>query len=282
VTAPDWLGRHQVAVSLTFDVDADVGFGRRGFAGKLTSRSEARYGAVRGLARILDLLQDKGVTGTFYVPGEVVDLHPDLLARILEDGHEVGHHGYAHLFTDRASEQEQRDELEHGLDAIQRHLGVRPTGFRSPGWELTPYTLRLLVEAGFDYDSSCMGDDRPYVESCDDVSILELPVHWSLDDWPFFGFRRDAGGQMASTEAVQAMWLDEFRSALQERRQVTYTMHPEVIGRGHRALMLGRLIDAMRVEGDVWFARHADVSDAIRRSGDAHLATAPTDRSGRR
>jgi peptidoglycan-N-acetylglucosamine deacetylase len=278
VTAPDWLGRHDVAVSLTFDVDADVGFDWRGFAGKLTSRSEARYGAVRGLGRILDLLREKGVAATFYVPGEVVDLHPDLITRVLDDGHEIGHHGYAHLFTDQASESGQRDELERGLDAIHRHLGVRPRGFRSPGWELTPYTLRLLVEAGFAYDSSCMGDDRPYVESCGDASILELPVHWSLDDWPFFGFTRDAGGPMASTAAVQAMWLDEFRSARQERRHVTYTLHPEVMGRGHRVLMLGRLIDAMRAEGEVWFARHVDVSDAIRRSWDARPAVAPADR----
>ena len=54
----------------------------------------------------------------------------------------------------------------------------------------------MLVEHGFAYDSSCMGDDRPYVEEHDGLRLLELPVHWSLDDWPRFGWSIDLGGNV--------------------------------------------------------------------------------------
>jgi peptidoglycan/xylan/chitin deacetylase (PgdA/CDA1 family) len=54
-------------------------------------------------------------------------------------------------------------------------------------------------------------------------------------------------------------WLAEFDSALADRRHVTFTMHPEVIGRGHRAALLERLIGAMRERGEVWFATHGEV-----------------------
>ena len=74
-----------------------------------------------------------------------------------------------------------------GLTALGK-LGVRPDGYRSPGWELTPETLELLGELGFCYDASLMADDRPYWVSSGGQPLLELPGHWSLCDWPYFGW----------------------------------------------------------------------------------------------
>jgi hypothetical protein len=47
---------------------------------------------------------------------------------------------------------------------------------------MTPETFELLVELDFVYDSSCMGDDRPYMEEHQELSLLELPAHWRTDD----------------------------------------------------------------------------------------------------
>jgi peptidoglycan-N-acetylglucosamine deacetylase len=255
-----WPEGADVAVALTFDLDADVGMSWRGLDGRLTAASEATFGAGRGLTRILRLLDEYGVPATFYVPGEIADLHPREVAGLAGAGHEVGHHGHLHLFTDRVSESEQREELERGLRSLEGVCGVRPRGFRSPGWELTPYTLRSLVELGFEWDSSCMADDVPYLQSDGaDVSIVELPVHWSLDDWPFFGFSRDGGGVIQSPDVVLATWKREFLSALAEGRLLTLTMHPEVMGRGYRAHMLGELVGWMRAHGSVLFATHGQV-----------------------
>jgi peptidoglycan/xylan/chitin deacetylase (PgdA/CDA1 family) len=258
----DAIGRPTVC--LTFDVDGEAGLGREAAAAAplLTTSSERRFGPVRGLPRILDLLASLGIHATFYVPGATVELHRDRITAIVERGHEVGHHGHRHLPGGSMTAAEERSEIEDGLAALAG-IGVTPAGYRSPGLELTTETLDLLLEYEFRYDSSCMGDDRPYWEGPPGRQLLELPVHWSLDDWPYFGWSVDAGGNQYSPSVWHESWLSEFDSALAERRLVTYTMHPEVVGRGHRMLALARLVSEMRARGSVWFATHDQVAELV-------------------
>jgi peptidoglycan/xylan/chitin deacetylase (PgdA/CDA1 family) len=253
----DWPDGAEVAVSLTFDVDAESGWLGEGeaYASRLSTLSEGAYGVKRGVPRILEILRNADVRGTFYIPGDTVERHTAACREIVAAGHEVGHHGYLHLRSDAISPAAQREEIERGLEALGR-LGVTPRGYRSPSWELTPETFALLLHHGFDWDSSLMGDDRPYLYD----GLLELPVHWSLDDWPHLHWRPGRGDAFTAPELFLATWLAEFESALRERRHVTFTMHPEVIGRGHRAVLLERLIDAMRAKANVWFATHGDVA----------------------
>jgi peptidoglycan/xylan/chitin deacetylase (PgdA/CDA1 family) len=257
----DWPGGADVAVSLTFDVDAESGGldGSEPSTRRLSTLSEGRFGVVRGLPRILSILDRAGIKATFYVPGDTAERHADALREVVEAGHEIGHHGYLHLQSDALPAAAQREEVERGTAALQSSLGVTPRGYRSPSWELTPDTFALLLEHGFAYDSSCMGDDRPYVEAWGELRILELPVHWSLDDWPHLHWRPGRGDAFTAPDAFVATWLAEFDSALADHRHVTYTMHPEVIGRGHRAALLERLVAAMRGRAEVWFAPHGDV-----------------------
>ncbi|MDR0344398.1 MAG: polysaccharide deacetylase [Nocardiopsaceae bacterium] len=264
---PAWPENADVAVALTFDVDGEAPWlgegpenGRR-----LTLLSQGRFGPVRGLGRVLDLLAEFGIRATFYVPGHTADHYPETMAPILAAGHEVGHHGYLHLGTDGLDQAGQRAELEAGLTALDKH-GVRPVGYRSPGWELSPETLAMLGELGFAYDSSLMADDRPYWETSGSQALLELPGHWSLCDWPYFGWTPYHGGLLADPAAVERIWLAEFESAREDGRAVTYTMHPEAIGRGYLLRMLRRVITGMQERGRPWFATHAQI---------AALATAP-------
>jgi peptidoglycan-N-acetylglucosamine deacetylase len=258
-----WPGGNRVAVSLTFDVDAESGFLGDGeqYARRLTTLSEGRYGVTRGLPRILTMLGRRDIRATFFVPGLTAELHPDAVAAIVAGGHEIGHHGHMHLRNDLVSADEQRTEIEHGLAALAAAGAPRPVGYRSPAWEMTPETFSLLLEHGFEYDSSCMGDDRPYLETCNGQTILELPVHWSLDDWPRFGWSIDHGGNVADTAELVQSWHAEFCAARDEGRLVVYTMHPEVIGRAYRLLQLEKLIDKMAGSGDVWFATLGEVAD---------------------
>jgi peptidoglycan/xylan/chitin deacetylase (PgdA/CDA1 family) len=258
---PGWPDGDEVAVALTFDVDGEApwlgespDYGRR-----LTMLSLGRFGPERGLGRILELLARSDIPATFYVPGHTADHHPDAVAAILAGGHEVGHHGYLHLASDGLDAAGQRAELEQGLTALARH-GVRPIGYRSPGWEIVPETLSMLAELGFSYDSSLMADDRPYWETSGAQPLLEIPGHWSLCDWPYFGWTPYHGGLLADPAAVERIWLEEFESARQDHRAVTYTMHPEAIGRGYLLRMLERVISAMRGRGRPWFATHAQIA----------------------
>jgi peptidoglycan/xylan/chitin deacetylase (PgdA/CDA1 family) len=247
----------EATVCLTFDVDAEAGLGRSALDSRhlLTTVSERSFGITRGLPRILELLGALDIPGTFYVPGATVERHRDAIAGIAERGHELGHHGHDHLRDDELDAEGRRAELERGLAALDG-IGVVPLGYRSPAWELTPQTLELLAEHRFRYDSSCMGDDRPYRIG----ALLELPVHWSLDDWVHFGI--GAERPPGDPDLWHRTWLAEIGQAVEEGRIVTLTMHPEIIGRGHRIVALARLLDAARGAG-VRFARHADVAAEI-------------------
>jgi peptidoglycan-N-acetylglucosamine deacetylase len=195
--------------------------------GRLTARSEHEY-VWRALERVVSVLDRFRARATFYVPGATIDENPAACAELLAAGHEVAHHGYHHLPTTGLDDAGQREELERGIESLAR-IGAAPSGYRSPGWELTPATLALLPELGFTWDSSLMADDRPYRIG----ALLELPVHWRLDDVPYFTALRDP-------REVLAIWTAEHDHA---DHDVTYTIHPEITGRGHRITLLEGLLD---------------------------------------
>jgi peptidoglycan/xylan/chitin deacetylase (PgdA/CDA1 family) len=262
---PDWPNGAAVAVSLTFDVDAEAGYLGEGdeYRTRLTSLSEGYFGVRRGIPRILRLLSDYEIHGTFFVPGYTAEKHLGLVERLLEGGHEVAHHGYLHLRSDRVSVQAQQEEIEQGFAALRAAGAGAVAGYRSTSWELTPATMRLLLDHGLLYDSSLMADDRPYLITHRGRTLLELPVHWSLDDWPHFGWSIDSGGNTTAATELCESWLAELRHARRENRHVTYTMHPEVIGRGYRFLTLERLVKTLTEEGDIWFARLDEIAKHI-------------------
>jgi hypothetical protein len=135
-------------------------------------------------------------------------------------------------------------------------------GYRSPAWELTPDTLGLLGEHGFAYDSSLMGDDRPYPIRAGGRELVELPVHWSLDDVPFLAWAPERGGLLGNPRAGLSVWIAEHDAARREDRHLTYTFHPEVIGRAHRIDLLHALLSHVRDAGTPT-ERHRDVARRI-------------------
>jgi peptidoglycan/xylan/chitin deacetylase (PgdA/CDA1 family) len=231
-------------VSVTVDVDGECGLpdGGRAYERRLTSRSERSYGLRRGLPRVLEVLREAGARATFYVPGVVARRHPDEIGTVLEGGHELGHHGHTHRRPDTLSGREQRFELEEGMAALAALAGEEVRGYRAPGWELTPVTLAALGALGFTHDSSLMGDDRPYRVAAGAAELVELPVHWSLDDAPHFEATTDPAGLLA-------VWAAELERAIAQQRHVTFTLHPEILGRPHRIVVLQRLLERIAAAG---------------------------------
>jgi peptidoglycan-N-acetylglucosamine deacetylase len=226
------------AIAITVDVDGEAGLpdGGHGYEHRLSSRSERTYGLLRGLPRILAVLAEFDAPATFYVPGVTAQRHADAVHAVASAGHEIGHHGHTHRRPDTLSAAEQRAEVADGIAALEPFAGP-PSGYRAPGWELTDVTLALLVAHGFRYDSSLMGDDRPYCVA--DGALVELPVHWSLDDAPHFAATTDPAGLLR-------VWSDEIVLAATARRPITLTLHPEILGRPHRVDLLRRVLDLAR------------------------------------
>ena len=150
-----WPGGAAAAVSFTFDVDAEAGFLGDGqqYERQLTTLSEGRFGVTRGVPRLLSLLELFGIKSTFFVPGYTAFLHPETVDKLVVAGHEIAHHGYMHLRADKVAEADQRAEIERGLSALNAVGVEKPSGYRSPAWEMTPETFDLLLEYDFEYES---------------------------------------------------------------------------------------------------------------------------------
>ncbi len=252
---------------LTFDFDAMsvwIGSYRSSNPSEI---SRGEFGAV-AIPRILDLLGRHAVPGTFCIPGHTALAYPDLVRRIHDAGHEIAHHGWVHENPADFDEEGERRNLELGFEALDRACGVRPRGYRSPAWDFSERTAELLLEFGFAYDSSLMGDDyTPYYMRSGDkapadgpyvfgrhLDIVELPVTWTLDDFPYFELDNTGSGLKPASH-VEEIWRQEFAWAHGHVPGGIYnlTMHPQVIGRGHRLMMLDRLIAFFREHEGVRF-----------------------------
>jgi len=251
---------------VTFDFDAMSGLVARGLTSP-TPVSRGEFGAV-AVPRILALLERFGVKTSFFIPGVVIDTYPAVCEQVVAAGHEIGHHGWAHIPPASQSPEEEEAGLVRGIERLRRLTGRKPAGYRSPSWDLSADTLRLLVKHGFFYESSMMGHDHePYrVRQGDSVRadegmkfgtptpLIEMPISWSLDDFPHFEYLRLPTGVtpgLMNAHGVLENWLDDFEYM---RRNcdwgvLTYTCHPFVIGRGHRMLMLERLLEGLVEKG---------------------------------
>jgi peptidoglycan/xylan/chitin deacetylase (PgdA/CDA1 family) len=269
-------------VLLTFDFDAmSVWIGTYGeqTPGPI---SRGEFGVV-GVRRILETLGRHGVPATFFVPGHTALAFPHAVRAIDAAGHEIGHHGFVHERISTLSPAEERHVLERGTGILHDVTGKRPVGYRSPSGDFTSVTTQLLAELGFEYDSSLMGSDfAPYwVRSGDrfapdepyvfgqETEIVELPWSWLLDDWPNFEYVRGGVGPQSIKRPsdVFDLWMGEFEYFTKNVDDGCFTliMHPQVIGRGSRIMMLDRLIGEM-AKHDVVFCTAHDASLAARSS----------------
>lgn len=81
---------------------------------------------------VLDILRELQVPATFFVCGRNVEQHPDLLKRIVAEGHEVGNHTYSHLFVYFKSRRRMAEEIDRTQAVIEKVTGQRPKIFRPP------------------------------------------------------------------------------------------------------------------------------------------------------
>ena len=138
--------------------------------------------------KILDFLSDRGVTGTFFVLGDLAERHPELIRTVHQRGHEIGFHTYAHVPLTRENPERFRDETRRSKAFLEDLTGAEVIGFRAPIFSLTPATLwalPILQELGFRYTSSVLplrhplygfprAPQQPF--RWKDFSLVEIPV----------------------------------------------------------------------------------------------------------
>ena len=262
-----WPDGARVAVGLSFDLDNETGTLRDGSASPALL-SQGEYGSRAGLPRVLALLERHRVPASFFVPAVSAQLHEDSMKAIVKAGmHEVGLHGWIHERNSQLDAATERELLTRASKALTTITGTRPVGMRTPSWDYSPATIQIAAELGLIYDSSLMADDRPYeiLSQGKPTGIVELPVEWILDDFPYFWMDRGSTVRPTMTpDEVFSIWKAEFDVAYEERGLFILTMHPHVIGHRARMAMLDRLVTYMKTKPGVWFATHEQIAKYVK------------------
>lgn len=273
----NWPEGKKCAVSFSFDVDADSSWRLKLLSdgqdeNEPVVRSIGKYGINRGLPRILALLKKHEIRATFFVPAVVAENYTDSIMRIVEDGHEVAHHGYDHVPPTSLSVAEQAEEIMKGKETLKRLLNVDPRGYRCPGEGLGKGTLDALIKNGIIYDSSMMGDDVPYMVGVNGKKIAELPWKWVDDDFIFYSFNSSPPISVKKApptdpRTVTQIWKDEFDVLYEEGLYMMIIGHPHQIGQPSRVKALEDFIRYVKDRNDVWIATGEEIAEHFLSSG---------------
>jgi peptidoglycan/xylan/chitin deacetylase (PgdA/CDA1 family) len=268
IVALQWPEGYQCAVVLSFDVDAESPMPYRSpdtWLEGLGEFEQRTYGPRRGVPRILNLLAERGLPASFYIPAYTVRRYPETATSIAAAGHEIGCHGDIHELVDRLSPEEEEAILVRSIDAIAKITGERPVGYRSPSWELHRRSPALLRRHGLLYDSSLMGDDRPYLITTPDGPLAEVPIQWLLDDAVYFRATPPPGTAryLDHPHHLAETWISEFDGIAADGGCFVLTMHPWIVGRPSRMAALRRVIDHVQERGDVWWTTCARLAGHV-------------------
>jgi len=263
-----WPDGMRAAACITFDVDAEspILFEHPESAAWLDVMSHQAYGVRVGIARLLRILDRRHVRSTFFIPGYSAERWPAISRAIRDAGHEIAHHGYLHEGAHDANPADEEARFVRGLAALDEVLGVHPTGYRGPNWEMTFATPSILVRHGIKYDSGLMDADHPYLLAVDDTpgaaSIVELPGHWALDDWEPYNYLPGitGSGVISSPADILARWTLELEALVEEGGLFMLTNHPFVSGRASRAVALERLIERAQAIDGLWIATADEIA----------------------
>jgi peptidoglycan/xylan/chitin deacetylase (PgdA/CDA1 family) len=277
-------------VCLTFDLDNTSGAISRDLISP-TMMSRGDFGMV-ATERLLALLAKHSIRSTWFTPGHTIESYPASARSVHDAGHEIGHHGWTHRPPGTLSPEDEEQELIRGNEAIKALTGRYARGYRSPSWDLSPHSIGFLLKHGFTYDSSLMGHDYlPYqardgdvvtlqeaIRFGPDTALVEMPISWSLDDYPVFEYMRLPNAIQAglmNADLVGANWFADFKYMVghYDWGVLTYTFHPHVIGRGHRLIMLEALIEKLKDAGATFVSMEQAVA--------AYQARYPAGRSER-
>jgi len=134
--------------------------------------------------QILDILREHHVTATFFVCGSNVEKHPDLLHRIVAEGHEVGNHTYSHPFVFFKSRRRIAEEIDRTQAIIEKVAGIHPNIFRPPygsRWfglipTLLERNMRLVLwsAAGYDWKKDVQGITKSALRQLKPGAVLLL------------------------------------------------------------------------------------------------------------
>jgi polysaccharide deacetylase family protein (PEP-CTERM system associated) len=108
----------------------------------------------RNMDRMLELMAENGVSCTCFVLGWIAERCPGLIRRIADQGHEIASHGYGHELVTKLMPDTFRADVQRSKNVLEDLTGAPVLGYRAPSFSITDWSIAVLQEVGFRYDSS--------------------------------------------------------------------------------------------------------------------------------
>jgi len=163
---------------------------------------------INGIDKIIEFLSNNNTYATFFMVGELLEKKPELLDKILENGHEIAFHTMNH---DRIDNKGFKEKFQEEIKIFARLTEKKSKGFRAPTFSLnhtSAWIIDILLENGYLYDSSIVpaktnmygfanAEVKPYLISSEnleknsaDGKLIEFPLLVTK----FLGKKIPAGG----------------------------------------------------------------------------------------
>jgi polysaccharide deacetylase family protein (PEP-CTERM system associated) len=195
------------------------------------------------LGKLLELLDEANVLGTFFWLGPAAEAYPDLLRQTADAGHEIGCHGWSHDLVYEMGRERFRDETRRATETIENIVGRKVPTYRAAYFSVTErsmWALEVLVELGYRYDSSIfpvrnwrygIPDFPPQPQI---VPTAAGPIH----EFPI-SVRRVMGRNLPVSGGAYfrlypyAVTRANFRAAEEEGRPTVFYLHPWELDPSH-------------------------------------------------
>ena len=280
----EWPDEASCALVVTVDLSPVCGLD--GITPKDLAAENTEYGMEVGIGRLLDAFDRSRVTATFATPAIIAETWPERVREIVGRGHEIAAHGERHEDPSGLARAAEQPLIARTTDTLAKIAGTRPHGWyslprpgdRYAGGQVSPHTIDLLIDGGYEYFGNGLADDIPYywvTEFATRRSLLAMRYYPHFDDQFFLMFPAPGQGSGLERPApLHANWIGELDAARTFGRCFAITIHPHLVAWGGRLGLLedvlARATSAPRAWNATalacarWFNRAYPASSALR------------------
>lgn len=281
-----WPDGKRLAVHVVLNLS--VASGPEGITKADIESAPAAFGMGEGLDLVADLLERYRLRATVAVPAVTAKAFPARIRALAAAGHEIAALGLKHEDTSAMTRADEAARIELATDMLADVAGARPRGWLSLPRQrdrygvgtVSPSTIDLLLEAGYDYFGNGLADDAPHYWVADVVkrrALLALPYYYHFDD-QFFSMFPVKGTGLDTSDMLARNWRAEFEAQHRRGRFFTLVLHPQHAGWCNRLELLERFCDDKMRRDDLWIATGSQIADHWRQTypPETHLQLEPS------
>jgi allantoinase len=228
------------------------------------SKAWSTYGGRVGVWRLIRMLDDLKISGTFFTNARCAEEYPDAVRQIVKSGHDLGGHGHTQdQLLAYMSHADQEATIRKSVDLLEACGGKKVTGWGSPVVAFTPETVGFLAKAGLTWTT--------------DVTYVDLPIkihtpHGVIAGVPTSDFSDNRVMRASPRDLYDAhKGTIDYLVAHEPFAMMVIVIHCQFGGRPLITAVLREVLSYISSLPDVWFARHDELARwALAQDKDEH------------